>query len=131
MWSSFGILKPPLKDQTASGGAANACESWFLPPDRHRPEPPLPAAEVAHGVGQVGAAEVGPHAVGEDQLGVGALPEQEVREPLLAAGADQQVHVGGGTAVVGRIGEQAREGFAGELALAAQAVGGAEDGVAR
>ena len=30
----------------------------------------------------------------EVELGVGALPEQEVRDALLAAGADQEVHVG-------------------------------------
>ena len=39
-------------------------------------------------------AEVRPERVGEDELGVGELPEQEVREPQLARGADQQVGVG-------------------------------------
>ena len=39
--------------------------------------------------------EVGPRGRGEPQLGVRAFPQQEVAEPLLAAGANQQVHVGG------------------------------------
>ena len=38
--------------------------------------------------------EVGPQQVGEIQLGVGELPEQEVADPLLAAGADEQVRLG-------------------------------------
>ena len=47
---------------------------------RRRPGPP-----------QLVAPEVGPHHVGEVELGVGRLPEQEVRQPLLARGADHQV----------------------------------------
>ena len=39
------------------------------------------------------APEVGPELVAEDELRVGALPEQEVRDPLLAAGPDQQVGI--------------------------------------
>ena len=38
--------------------------------------------------------EVGPAERHEDELGVGELPEQEVADPLLAAGADQQIGVG-------------------------------------
>ena len=43
---------------------------------------------------QVVGAEVGPERVGEDELGVGRLPEHEVRDPELAGGADQQVDLG-------------------------------------
>ena len=39
------------------------------------------------------AAEVGPQRVGEVELGVGRLPQQEVRQPLLARGADEQVEL--------------------------------------
>src|SRR5690606_4428051 len=46
------------------------------------------------GVPEVPAVEVGPEGVQEDELGVGRLPEQEVGEPLLAGGADEQVDVG-------------------------------------
>jgi hypothetical protein len=42
----------------------------------------------------LGGAEVGPQAVGEEQLRVGRLPEQEVADAHLAAGADEQVGVG-------------------------------------
>ena len=38
-----------------------------------------------------GGVEIGPQHVGEIELGVGELPQQEVRDPLLAAGADEQV----------------------------------------
>ena len=43
---------------------------------------------------QVLLAEVGPERVHEDELGVGELPEQEVRDPQLARRADEQVRVG-------------------------------------
>ena len=38
--------------------------------------------------------EVGPEDVGEVQLRVGELPQQEIADALLAAGADQQVGLG-------------------------------------
>src|SRR5207245_11402887 len=65
---------------------------------RQPTEAALPRTEFRHGRGEVGRAEVGPHRVGEVELGVGALPQQEIGEPLLAAGADQQVDVGEDTA---------------------------------
>ena len=37
--------------------------------------------------------KVRPHPIGKRQLGIGALPEQEVGEPLLAPGADHEVYV--------------------------------------
>src|SRR3954471_21630894 len=99
--SNTGVWRSPPSVRTASGAAGYGCESWLAPADRHRPEPPLPPREIAHGLRQIPLREGGPHAFGEDQLGVGALPEQEVREPLLAAGADQEVDVRHGKAVVG------------------------------
>src|SRR3569623_2391109 len=38
--------------------------------------------------------EIRPVLLDEDEFGIGALPEQEVREPLLAAGADDDVRIG-------------------------------------
>src|SRR4051794_30965827 len=38
--------------------------------------------------------EIGPQRVGEVELAVGELPEQEVADPLLAAGADEQIGLG-------------------------------------
>src|SRR5215510_13698862 len=52
---------------------------------------------------ELGGAEVGPHRVGEVQLGVGAFPQQEVRQALLAAAADQQVDVGKQVAGLDRV----------------------------
>src|SRR5689334_11743252 len=39
-------------------------------------------------------AEIGPERLGEVELGVGELPEQEVGDALLAAGADEEVGLG-------------------------------------
>src|SRR5512134_174367 len=38
--------------------------------------------------------EVGPQRLGEVELGVGELPQQEVADALLAAGADEEVRLG-------------------------------------
>src|SRR6185436_7287456 len=64
------------------------------------------------------------------QLGVGALPEQEVGQPLLAARAYQQVDVGDGVGGVGGVGEEAGEAIARELVARLGQGGGAQDGVA-
>src|SRR5271157_6189772 len=90
-------------------------DCWSL---RHSPEAALAAVEFADGGPEVGAVEIGPHAAGEDQLGVGAFPQQEVAETLLAAGADEEID---------RRAERSVEGFTGELGRMA---GGGEDGVA-
>src|SRR6478609_9248624 len=74
----------------------------------HRPEPALPPLKFSQGLGQVGFVEVRPHAVGEEQLGVGALPKQEVREPPFTTGADQQVYVKHRLAIIGWAGQKAR-----------------------
>ena len=70
--------------------------------------------------GEVDGVEIGPHGAGEDELGVGAFPEEKVAEAPLAAGADQEIHGRGPGAL-------ARD-VAGEFAHAA---GGGQDGVAR
>ena len=56
---------------------------------------------------QVLGAEVGPERVDEAQFRIGAFPQQEIREPLLAAGADQQVDVAAGAVALPR--QQAAE----------------------
>src|SRR6266540_4234527 len=69
-------------------------------PPRAKLEVPLPAAEAAPAAGVVvesGAelvlAEIGPERVDEDQLGIGELPQEKVRNPQLAGGTDQEVGV--------------------------------------
>src|SRR5487761_396354 len=82
------------------------------------------AAEVALALMEVterlierGGIEVGPEHGGKPELGVGALPEQEVREPLFAAGTYEQVGGRGGDAGVGSAaggGEQLSEALGGD-----------------
>src|SRR5581483_11366367 len=52
---------------------------------------PITSAEFVHGGLQMGRSVIGPQHVLEHQLGVGRLPQQEVGQPLLSAGADDQV----------------------------------------
>ena len=56
---------------------------------RHAAEAPVPARERIDRGSEVVLAEVRPKRLGEVELRVGALPEQEVGQPLLAAGADR------------------------------------------
>ena len=56
--------------------------------------PALALLVVGHRLQQVAAPEVGPQHVGDPDLRVGDLPEQEVADAHLAAGADEQVGVG-------------------------------------
>src|SRR5947207_8744467 len=52
------------------------------------------AAELGDGLLEMVLAEVGPQCVDENKLRVGALPQQEIADALLAARADQQIRVG-------------------------------------
>src|SRR5579862_790024 len=56
-------------------------------------ETPVPPFEIRHGSIQVGCVKVRPHAVCEEKFRVGRLPEQEIRKPLFAAGANEQIDV--------------------------------------
>src|SRR3984885_11899823 len=58
------------------------------------PESACSCRVAAQGAEEVDLAERGPVRFAEIQLGVGALPEQEVGEALLSAGADHEVGVG-------------------------------------
>ncbi len=55
-------------------------------------EAPMAAPVLRESLPQSCLAEVRPHAIREIELGIGALPQQEVAEALLGTGADQQVH---------------------------------------
>src|SRR5215475_13260217 len=56
--------------------------------------PAVAAMKLTDGKFEVVAGEVGPEAIEENQLRIGALPEQEVADALFSAGADQQVRIG-------------------------------------
>src|SRR5262252_2046175 len=68
--------------RAAGASAADAAIASFTP------------AKLGDRLLQMLLAEVRPQRVDEHQLGIGALPQQEIADPLLAAGADQQVRVG-------------------------------------
>src|SRR3954464_7588843 len=55
------------------------------------PEPAVSAGELQQGGVERVRAEVRPQALREHELGVGGLPDEEVADPLLAAGADHEV----------------------------------------
>src|SRR3954447_19920500 len=92
-------------DGAAAGraGAARGCVARGRSPARRRmggipppSAPPEPTPALLEGLERLlegSAVEVRPELVAEHELGVRALPEQEVRDPLFAAGADQKVRV--------------------------------------
>ncbi len=59
----------------------------------HEPEAALPPAEMLDRGVELALVEVRPQRVAEVQLGVGEIPQQEIADALLAAGADQQVGI--------------------------------------
>src|SRR5512137_1967076 len=102
-WSPSQVI------QTAKGNSASAvttrsarlrfCSRIALAaPDlgRGEPEAALPVLEVGDGAEEVELAEVGPEGLHEDHLRVGRLPEQEVGDAPLPAGAHEQVERGQG-----------------------------------
>ena len=90
-------------------------------------EPAFAPVERAERFCEVVGLEFRPHPLGEVQLGIGAFPEQEIGQPLLAAGADDEVDV----AQVWFAGDQLGEVLAGEMREVGGAGRGIEDGVAR
>src|SRR5262249_11886230 len=101
LWVPLAISLPPLGERDGPAPRFSGCASKLDPGPRARlsarhglalgqegrdaAEAALAALEFGDGVLEIMFVEVGPHAIGEEQLGVGALPEQEVREALLAA----------------------------------------------
>src|SRR5262249_51264274 len=76
------------RPQEARPCRASVCDDRSTGPDHVSPLPPAktasPAGVGVQGVVELALAEVGPQAVDEDELGVGELPEEEVRDPELA-----------------------------------------------
>ena len=81
--SPAGRRSRPATRRAGAGGLRRAGRQTAAPGAHTRPAPR-----------RNGSAEIGPQHVEEHQLGIGRLPQQEVRQPLLAGGADDQVGVG-------------------------------------
>src|SRR6185312_38253 len=62
---------------------------------QHLAEAALPPGIVGERRPELRLAEVRPQPVGEVELRISAVPEKEIRQPLLAAGADQKIHRAG------------------------------------
>src|ERR1700679_1385346 len=77
----------PLESMRSRGGIGHRIVR------RSAAEAPRADAELRDRLLERRAREVGPHLVTEHELRVGGLPEQVVRQALLAAGADDQVWI--------------------------------------
>src|SRR5712691_1954939 len=77
-------------DSPADGGVVTATTAATS----HPTEPARPALEIGERAIELERTEVRPHGRGDPQLGVGDLPQEEVRYPHLAAGPDEQVRIG-------------------------------------
>jgi len=93
-----------------SPGAARSCAVAA--------ETPLAAGEIVDCPLQLGFAEIGPQAFGEVELGIGELPQQEVADAALAAGADAQVGLGQFAQLGEGVDEVDIDGFGVEAAVA-------------
>src|SRR5205085_1446709 len=94
-----GVMSGPAG---SAGGCWRARRRQVGPVGPLRPLAPAEAAPAAgvvvEGCAELLLAEVGPERVDEDELGVRELPQEEVRDPQLAGGPDQQIrvrHLGG------------------------------------
>src|SRR5512145_1553010 len=76
----------PARSRTITSSASSSLTSYL-------PEPARAALKLGHRAIEVAGAEVGPHDGREHQLGVGDLPQEKIRDPHLAARADQEVRI--------------------------------------
>src|SRR6185437_76081 len=98
---SRGRAPPPMqiagRGQPSFDGPGFACCSSRPPgstvwcPDP--PEPPLPRGIVFEHPQKNLLVEIRPVFIDEGELRIGALPDQEIREPPLAAGPDDKVRI--------------------------------------
>src|SRR5438067_2563511 len=81
-FSTAGLPAPPTSPPAATATATS-----------HSTEAARPPLELRDGTIEVDRPEVRPVGGRDPQLGVGDLPQQEVRDPHLTAGADQQIGI--------------------------------------
>src|SRR6185436_1051451 len=79
----------------ASGGVAVGLDEHLRVGIADPAVAPLARLEVDDRLEEMPPAKIGPQHLGHVNLGVGDLPEEEVRDAQLAAGADEQVGVAG------------------------------------
>src|ERR1041385_2515948 len=60
----------------------------------HHAEAALASLVIGHCVVQLFAAKLGPETPADEDLGVGKLPEEEIADPELSAGADEEIGIG-------------------------------------
>src|ERR1700676_1914441 len=86
------------------------------------------AVEFVEGGAEIGDGEIRPALGEEDEFGEGAFPQKEIGEALLAAGADEEINIGGAAAM--DFGEDLAEGIGGEFGDFVEFEGGVKDGCA-
>src|ERR1044071_1418430 len=111
--------RAPRKGGSMYLSARKAEVAVLRPRQRQGTEGSLPASESAQDLLELGGRKVGPHRLTEEQLGVGAFPEQKIREPLLGAGPDQQIDGRNRRATVVHQRQQLLEALASEFGVVA------------
>src|SRR5262249_31956496 len=92
-----GVAAPGVGARAAAGPPRTSRHRRGLEPSDPLPEATSPCLELGQGPLESLAVEIRPELIAKNQLRVGALPEQVVGDPLLAAGPDEEVwvvHVG-------------------------------------
>src|SRR5437868_7885832 len=75
-----------------------------------RSEPAFASPKLPHRELQVRGLKIGPGAAEEDQFGVSALPKQEIAQPLLSSGPDEEVDRGAQLLIEALAADQSRVG---------------------
>src|SRR5262245_37404936 len=71
------------------GPGSHCLKGHYLP----AAEATLPPGELIERVAEIGVAEIRPECLGEDELGIRGLPQEEVREALLPRRSDDEIGV--------------------------------------
>src|SRR5262245_3114735 len=85
----------PTRFQPGETDPARGTVTWAtsVSPTSHLSKPPRPALELRDRAVEIGRPEVGPEGGRDQELRVGDLPQEEVRDSHLAAGANQEIGI--------------------------------------
>src|SRR2546422_1720039 len=97
--TNVGISTTALAMRLQTAGTPSTASRAVKPatsvlPTSHLSESARPSLELAHGAIEIAGPEIRPEGRRDHQLSVGNLPQEKVRDPHLAARADQQVGIG-------------------------------------